>query len=55
MSLLKYFKISNYIWYLRTNKHLKQGRCKLVDGYTNLVFYPEDKGTCVLNPLRKPE
>ena len=50
--LFSRFTISNVKWYFRTKNHLKEGKCVLVDGYTNLVFYKEDKGTCVLNPFK---
>ena len=46
------FTISNVKWYFRTKRHLKEGKCILVDGCKNTVFYKEDNGTCVLNPFR---
>jgi len=46
------FTISNVKWYFRTKRDLKEGKCKLIDGCTNTVFYKKEKGTCVLNPFK---
>jgi len=52
-NILKFFKISNYKFYMRNKRNLKMGNCRLVEGYTNLVFYPKENYTCVLTPFKR--